>query len=410
MADIFISYSSKDRALAAHLAAGLEARGFSVFWDFNLIGGRRFRTQIHRELAAARAAIVIWTERSKDSGFVLVEAQEAAAGNKLLAVYEDGFGMQEVPAALREMQTLPLSDPGAIAGAITTTLCAAPATEAAPVSKHPEEALSDISIESCIYYLKRFHSAIYVDDIDDATWEELKNGGEVRHFQEYLSLFPDGRHSKTARRRIADIERGPAGWRHLARNRLAYPFLYSLAAGIASSLLLSSDFAASFPGGIISSMVAGAFLACALCMSIARFTHLEAHKYAFITLTCIAGYAVAAKFAAAHFEAHYYPNGASLPLQSTWLAVAEGGFYAGAIASAFIYIGLSAALKSLMETGTGVTITVGGAILGMLVCLPVFNHHFGALFGWAGLLIPWQSFVVVYAMHKAGDGAGVAAK
>ena len=33
MADIFISYSQKDRDVATALAAALEARGYTVWWD-----------------------------------------------------------------------------------------------------------------------------------------------------------------------------------------------------------------------------------------------------------------------------------------------------------------------------------------------------------------------------------------
>ena len=36
MADIFISYSKADRALALKLSAFLEAEGWSVWWDKNL--------------------------------------------------------------------------------------------------------------------------------------------------------------------------------------------------------------------------------------------------------------------------------------------------------------------------------------------------------------------------------------
>jgi TIR domain len=399
MADIFISYSSKDRVLAAHLAAGLEARGFSVFWDFNLIGGRRFRAQIQRELAAARAAIVIWTERSITSGFVLVEAHEAAAGNKLVAVCEEGFGMEAVPAALRQAHTFPLSDPGGIAGAVAA-LSSVPAPEPPPAAKRAEGPLGGISLENCLHYLKQFHSGIYVDDIDDAIWEELAKSGEIGRYEEYLSVFPDGRHSKIAR---SKIERSGDGKGYRALCECAYPVLYSIASGLASSLLLTLP--ASSAGGVVFSVLSGIFLASALSMSIARRIPLDARRYAPVFMACVAGSIVAVKFAATHLEAHYYANDPTR-VHGAWLAVIEAGFYAGAIASAFIYIGLAATFKLFIEIGVGVSMIAGGSVLGMLLYLPYLDNNFEGIYGWAGLFIPWHSFIVLFVMYKVGDGVG----
>ena len=66
MADIFISYASKDRDEARLLAAFLEAEGYSVWWDTSLLSGENFRKTIMTELCRARATVVIWTESSID--------------------------------------------------------------------------------------------------------------------------------------------------------------------------------------------------------------------------------------------------------------------------------------------------------------------------------------------------------
>jgi putative transposase len=83
MSDVFISYSNKDRALAAKVAADLEAIGYSVWWYYNLIGGRSFRKQIIEKLNAARAVIVIWAYNSVSSEFVLHRASPAPLPHSL---------------------------------------------------------------------------------------------------------------------------------------------------------------------------------------------------------------------------------------------------------------------------------------------------------------------------------------
>jgi len=49
MADVFISYSKADRAVAEALAADLKARSFDVWWDFELYAGDDFHDMIRGE-------------------------------------------------------------------------------------------------------------------------------------------------------------------------------------------------------------------------------------------------------------------------------------------------------------------------------------------------------------------------
>ena len=102
MSDIFISYSSKNRGLARTLAVNLEARGFSVWWDFELIGGQGFREQIHEQLVLARAVIVIWTKELIVSRWVRDEADEADRLKKLIPVRVPDLQMHEVPLGHRQ--------------------------------------------------------------------------------------------------------------------------------------------------------------------------------------------------------------------------------------------------------------------------------------------------------------------
>ncbi len=67
MADIFISYSKKHAQLTEELARDLEAEGYTTWWDTSLLPGQEFPDEIQRQLHAAKAVIVIWTESSVES-------------------------------------------------------------------------------------------------------------------------------------------------------------------------------------------------------------------------------------------------------------------------------------------------------------------------------------------------------
>lgn len=105
MADIFISYSQKDRDIAKKLAAVLEGNGFTVWWDYDLVGGVKFRQEINRELASAGAVIVLWSEYSVVSDWVLDEAEEAKASRKLVPVRLPNLDYRSIPLGFRSVQT-----------------------------------------------------------------------------------------------------------------------------------------------------------------------------------------------------------------------------------------------------------------------------------------------------------------
>jgi len=97
MADIFISYSKEDRDQARLLAAFLEAEGYSVWWDASLLSGEDFRKLIMTELGRARAAIVIWTEKSIQSDWVQSEAGRAHADRKLIPIKSKALSYRDIP-------------------------------------------------------------------------------------------------------------------------------------------------------------------------------------------------------------------------------------------------------------------------------------------------------------------------
>lgn len=98
MADVFISYASEDRDRVRPLAEALLSRGFNVWWDRSLSAGQDYSQIIERELRAAKAVIVVWTQGSAASTFVRDEAGRARDEGRLVPVMLDrieiplGFG------------------------------------------------------------------------------------------------------------------------------------------------------------------------------------------------------------------------------------------------------------------------------------------------------------------------------
>jgi hypothetical protein len=84
VADIFISYCNQQQQPTRDVAACLEAEGYSVWWDTNLIPGELFRGVIEQELNAAEAVIVIWTNDSVVSDWVISEAEHGRRNKKLI--------------------------------------------------------------------------------------------------------------------------------------------------------------------------------------------------------------------------------------------------------------------------------------------------------------------------------------
>ena len=103
MADVFMSYVSQDRTIAEKVTRGLQAAGFSVWWDRDIYAGTDFAMEIDRELGVARFVIVLWSAASQASKWVRDEAAQARDENKLIPVCVDGA---QPPLGFRQVQTL----------------------------------------------------------------------------------------------------------------------------------------------------------------------------------------------------------------------------------------------------------------------------------------------------------------
>lgn len=98
MSDIFIGYSRDDSAIAERLSQRLREEGWQVFIDRQTLVGRKWHKEIERELHTARAVVVLWSATSRDSDFVLEEAEYAKRKDILFPAFIErvecpyGFG------------------------------------------------------------------------------------------------------------------------------------------------------------------------------------------------------------------------------------------------------------------------------------------------------------------------------
>ena len=110
MPDVFLSYSSKDRAAAQRVQQALEARGIDVFWDQEMPPGQDWDTWIRGKLTACKLAVVLWSRTSVASDNVRHEALVARKAKKLLPAMIDPIAAEDLPMDLYMVQTVNLID------------------------------------------------------------------------------------------------------------------------------------------------------------------------------------------------------------------------------------------------------------------------------------------------------------
>ena len=136
MADIFLSYARADQPSAAKIAAALEAGGHSVWWDQHLASGHDFSEDIERELADAKAVLVLWSATSVKSHWVRDEAAFGQRENKLIPASIDGT---EPPMGFRQLHTTSVDpdDPAPLVAAASAFLSGEKPRPVAPEATKP---------------------------------------------------------------------------------------------------------------------------------------------------------------------------------------------------------------------------------------------------------------------------------
>ena len=107
MAQIFLSYTEKDRDAVRRLAQTLESVGWSVWWDRRIPAGLTWRSVLERELQSMRCMLVLWSSNSVQSDWVCEEAAEGRQLGRLVPVLIERV---RPPAGFREVQAADLID------------------------------------------------------------------------------------------------------------------------------------------------------------------------------------------------------------------------------------------------------------------------------------------------------------
>jgi uncharacterized tellurite resistance protein B-like protein len=106
MADVFISYKSKDRDKAAALAKALKRESVSVWWDTHLAAGDDWLRKLVKEVDAAKCLIGLWTRNSVDEDGFFRESD--SMGHNFIRIEHQRAGTKKVIGALLDRSALPL--------------------------------------------------------------------------------------------------------------------------------------------------------------------------------------------------------------------------------------------------------------------------------------------------------------
>lgn len=106
---LFISYAREERDRVEWLAGTLARAGYRVWWDAALEGGHQFAAEINRELGAADAVLVVWSEDAVHSNWVLDEAMVGRDRGCLIPVR---FDATQPPLGFRQIQVIDLEEGG----------------------------------------------------------------------------------------------------------------------------------------------------------------------------------------------------------------------------------------------------------------------------------------------------------
>jgi adenylate cyclase len=90
LADVFVSYARSDEAVARRIANALAKAGLDVWWDADLPAHRAYSDVIERNLAEAKAVLVLWSKSAAASQWVRAEADFARNAGKLVQAQLDG--------------------------------------------------------------------------------------------------------------------------------------------------------------------------------------------------------------------------------------------------------------------------------------------------------------------------------
>lgn len=109
---VFISYShhTADQAARAKVVGWLEANGYPFWWDDQMYAGAVHHRELTERLRGSSAVIVIWSDHSITSDYVLDEADRGRRAGRLLPVADAAFDTSKLLVGFGAMNVIRLDD------------------------------------------------------------------------------------------------------------------------------------------------------------------------------------------------------------------------------------------------------------------------------------------------------------
>ena len=129
LTSVFLSYAREDASVASKLADALQVSGHDVWWDRHVRGGVRYTEEIDRALSRSEAVVVLWSQSSIASTWVLDEAEVGRDAGKLIPAVIEAC---KPPLGYRQYETLDLSgwDGGLVPERLLDAIAGVPVTSA----------------------------------------------------------------------------------------------------------------------------------------------------------------------------------------------------------------------------------------------------------------------------------------
>lgn len=211
--EIFISYKREERALADFYRKAFMREGYRVVTDIDLNDGINFGIAIKKMIESARVVVVLWTEASTQSEWVLSEAELAISLDKYIGAWlaEDKAPIALLPPGTfnrqHHMFEKGLSDDGKVRSLLEKIR----QRIGPPIDPASAPAISDaINREMSIY-------------------QSVASLNKIEAYQGYIEAFPEGRFRDDALHEIRKL----SSWRTRITPYMPSFSLLSLGVGIA---------------------------------------------------------------------------------------------------------------------------------------------------------------------------------
>jgi len=115
---VFVAYAREDASPAAQVVAALRAHGIRVEWDQDLLGGQHFRLRLGEMISKATVVMVLWSQYSTCSDFVIDEAEAGKSAGKLVTCRLGDLEACAIPFGFRQLHCVSADDTPAILAAL----------------------------------------------------------------------------------------------------------------------------------------------------------------------------------------------------------------------------------------------------------------------------------------------------